>query len=127
LAETRTTGEPEEPLKELGRRLDAARRAQQAGVRPGKQQAVPSFGSGLALAWRVGIELVAAIAVGTGLGWAFDRWLGTAPWGMIVMFFLGVAAGMLNVWRAVTGQGMAVGYHRPPEQSAAKTDWDDED
>jgi ATP synthase protein I len=114
-------------LQELGRRLDAARLAQQAGGRPRKQQAVPSFGSGLALAWRVGVELVVAVVVGTALGWAFDRWLGTAPWGMIVMFFLGVAAGMLNVWRAVTGQGMAVGYHGSPQQSAAANDRDDED
>jgi ATP synthase protein I len=81
----------------------------------------------LALAWRIGVELVVAIVVGTGLGWAFDRWLGTAPWGMIVMFFLGTAAGMLNVWRAVTGQGMAVGYHHPPEEGAATNDRDDED
>ena len=114
-------------MQELGRRLDEARRAQR-GAREAQQKGVPpSFGSGFALAWRIGIELVVAIAVGTGLGWAVDRWLGTRPWGMIVLFFLGAAAGMLNVWRAVTGQGMAVGYRRQQETKPAKGDWDDED
>jgi ATP synthase protein I len=114
-------------LQELGRRLDEARRAQ--GGTPGRARtdAPPSLGSAFALAWRIGIELFVAIAVGTGLGWAIDRWLGTRPWAMIVLFFLGSAAGMLNVWRAVTGQGMAVGYRRPQEGAPAKSEWSDED
>ena len=65
---------------------------------------------GLGLGFRIGIELVVAVVVATGLGWAIDRWLGTRPWGMIVLFFLGVAAGMLNVYRAVTGISGPVGY-----------------
>ena len=79
----------------------------------------------LALAWRIGLELIVAILVATGLGWAFDRWLGTRPWGMIVMFFLGIAAGMVNVWRAVTGMGMAVGYGKA--SAAVKDEEEDED
>ncbi len=43
-----------------------------------------------------------------------DKWLGTRPWGMVVFFFLGVAAGMLNVYRAVAGMGGAVGFRPPP-------------
>ena len=114
-------------MKELGRRLDEARHAQGGARGPERKDGPPSFGSALAFAWRIGIELVVAIAVGTGLGWAIDRWFGTKPWGMIVMFFLGVAAGMMNVWRAVTGQGMAVGYRQQQKKAAAKDDWDDED
>jgi len=53
-----------------------------------------------------------------------DRWLGTRPWGMIVMFFLGTAAGMLNVWRALTDQGMAVGYRRQQQSTPAEDDED---
>jgi len=83
---------------------------------------------GLGLGLRIGIELVVAIVVATGLGWAIDRWFGTRPWGMIVLFFLGVAAGMLNVYRAVTGISGPVGY-RGGDQGAAgsKSRWDDED
>jgi len=31
------------------------------------------------------------------------------------LFFLGVAAGMLSVYRAITGQGAAVGFRRGAE------------
>ena len=65
---------------------------------------------GMALAGRVTTELVAGVVVGTFLGWAFDNWLGTAPTLMVVFFFLGSAAGMMNVWRAPTGRGMAAGF-----------------
>ena len=65
---------------------------------------------GMALAGRVTTELVAGVVVGTFLGWAFDNWLGTAPSLMVVFFFLGSAAGMMNVWRALTGRGMAAGF-----------------
>ena len=65
---------------------------------------------GIALAGRVTTELVAGVVVGTFIGWAFDNWLGTAPTLMVVFFFLGSAAGMMNVWRAITGRGMAAGF-----------------
>lgn len=61
---------------------------------------------GLAFALRIAVELVSALAVGMGIGWAVDRWFGTRPWGLVVFFFLGAAAGMLNVYRAVSGSGM---------------------
>ena len=65
---------------------------------------------GMALAGRVTTELVAGVVVGTFIGWAFDNWLGTTPALMMVFFFLGSAAGMMNVWRALTGRGMAAGF-----------------
>ena len=36
---------------------------------------------------------------------------------MVVFFFLGVAAGMLNVYRAVAGLGGAVGFRKPPARN----------
>ena len=65
---------------------------------------------GMALAGRVTTELVAGVIVGTFIGWALDNWLGTTPTLMVVFFFLGSAAGMMNVWRALTGRGMAAGF-----------------
>jgi ATP synthase protein I len=59
------------------------------------------FRKGLALAARVGVELVATTVVGTGLGYGLDRWLGTGPWLMIVGVFLGAAAGFLAIYRLV--------------------------
>ena len=55
------------------------------------------------------MELVAALVVGVAIGWGIDRWLGTRPWGLLVFFFLGAAAGILNVYRAVGGSGMMGG------------------
>jgi ATP synthase protein I len=68
------------------------------------------------MAMRIGVELVAAMVVAMGAGWLLDRWLGTKPWLMIVFFFLGSAAGIMNVYRAVNGLGLAAGYKRPDEE-----------
>ena len=62
---------------------------------------------GIGIAVRVGIELTATLAVGVGIGWFLDRWLGTGPWLMVVFFFLGAAAGVLNVYRAAKNMGLA--------------------
>ena len=66
--------------------------------------------AGLALAGRVATELVAGIAVGTFLGWLIDRWLETTPIFMLILFFLGAAGGLMNIWRLLTGRGMSAGY-----------------
>jgi ATP synthase protein I len=117
---------PPDPLPRLGEEIDKARaervrRQPAAGDRSVLHQ-------GLGLGFRIGIELVVAVVVATGLGWAIDRWFGTRPWGMIVLFFLGVAAGMLNVYRAVTGISGAVGYRRDDAAGTGlKNRRDDED
>ena len=51
-------------------------------------------------AFKLGTELVAAVTVGTIIGFILDNWFGTKPWLIIIFFFLGAAAGMLNVIRA---------------------------
>ena len=51
-------------------------------------------------AFKLGTELVAAVAVGTIIGFILDSWFDTKPWLIIIFFFLGSAAGMLNVIRA---------------------------
>ena len=50
-------------------------------------------------AFKLGTELVAAVAVGTIIGFILDSWFDTKPWLIIIFFFLGSAAGMLNVIR----------------------------
>ena len=50
-------------------------------------------------AFRLGTELVAAVAVGTIIGFILDSWFDTKPWLIIIFFFLGTAAGILNVIR----------------------------
>ena len=57
-------------------------------------------GSFMGNAFKLGTELVAAVAVGTIIGFILDSWFGTKPWLIITFFFLGAAAGILNVIRA---------------------------
>lgn len=76
------------------------------------------------VAFRIGTELLAAMVVGVGGGMLFDRWLGTAPWGLIIWFFLGAAAGVLNVYRAISGLGYATGYRRIELKDNAPRDGD---
>ena len=57
-------------------------------------------GSFMGNAFKLGTELVAAVAVGTIIGFILDSWFDTKPWLIIIFFFLGAAAGMLNVIRA---------------------------
>ena len=56
-------------------------------------------GSFMGSAFKLGTELVAAVAVGTIIGFILDNWFDTKPWLIIIFFFLGAAAGMLNVFR----------------------------
>ena len=55
-------------------------------------------GSFMGNAFKLGTELVAAVAVGTIIGFILDTWFDIKPW-LIIIFFLGAAAGMLNVIR----------------------------
>ena len=54
-------------------------------------------GSFMGNAFKLGTELVAAVVVGTIIGFILDTWFDTKPWLIIIFFFLGAAAGMLNV------------------------------
>ena len=47
----------------------------------------------------VGFSFVLAIVLGAWLGWLLDKWLGTTPWLFFLFFGLGLAAGVLNVYR----------------------------
>jgi ATP synthase protein I len=54
----------------------------------------------MARGFRLSSELIAGVAVGAVIGWGFDRLLSTSPWGLIVFFLLGFAAGVINVMRS---------------------------
>lgn len=56
--------------------------------------------TGYAQAMRLSSEFIAGVAVGAGVGWGFDQWLETSPWGLIVFLLLGFVAGVLNVLRS---------------------------
>ena len=56
-------------------------------------------GSFMGSAFKLGTELVAAVAVGTIIGFILDTLFDTKPWLIIIFFFLGTVAGILNVIR----------------------------
>ncbi len=92
-------------LKEFEERLARARGTSE--VRPQEQGSPSKMG----IAFRLVADLLAAVIVGGGIGWALDRVLGTSPILLIVMFLLGVAAGMRNLMR--TARQMNEGQNRP--------------
>jgi F0F1-type ATP synthase assembly protein I len=60
------------------------------------------FRKGLSIAARIGVELVAALVVGAGLGYLADWYFDTSPWLVVVGLFLGMSAGLLNIYRTAS-------------------------
>ena len=56
--------------------------------------------SSIGTAFKLSTELVAAVAVGTIIGFIFDKTFGTKPWFILIFFFVGVVAGITNVIRS---------------------------
>ena len=95
-------------LDSLAERLKRVRGGAKGSQHKDLEPGLPK--SAIGIAFRVGVELVAGVVVGAAIGYGLDQWLGTTPWMLIVFFFLGAAGGMMNVYRAATGQGLSVGY-----------------
>jgi len=56
--------------------------------------------SSIGAAFKLSTELVSAVAVGTIFGFILDKTFGTKPWLIIIFFFIGVIAGIINVVRS---------------------------
>ena len=48
----------------------------------------------------VGLEMGIAVAIGAGIGYLLDDWLGTTPWLLLVFLLFGVAAGFKGLYDA---------------------------
>lgn len=87
-------------LDKLSEALDAhddASKSQEAGgLTDG------SVGSAMSLGFRVLTEFVAAVVVGTLIGWQIDTWTGTAPIFLLLFLVLGTVAGFMTVYRIAT-------------------------
>ena len=53
--------------------------------------------SSIGTAFKLSTELVSAVAVGTIIGVILDNTFGTKPWLILIFFFVGVIAGIINV------------------------------
>ena len=83
-------------LKEISTRLKIAKK----NIEKIDQKKSGSNAASLGKALKISTELVAAVAVGTTIGFLLDSWFGTKPLLIICFFFAGVVAGILNVFRA---------------------------
>jgi|GEM_PF-258240 len=63
----------------------------------------------------LGLTLVFSTFIGFGLGWFLDRLLKTSPALTILLLLFGIAAGFVNVWRAIR-------IEREPDED----DWQDD-
>ncbi len=63
----------------------------------------------LAVAARIGAEMVATLAVACAIGWGLDRLFGTHPWCLVAAAPVGIAAGVRNLMRFATPGGSAKG------------------
>ena len=113
------TQKDNERLAEINQRLDKLQEQRDENDRPSRS-ALPEGTA--AIIGRVATELVAGIVVVSFVGWALDRWLDTSPLFLLVMFFMGAIAGMMNVWRVFTGRGLAAGYFGEHKNSSDKDD-----
>lgn len=110
--------DPEKPpsLDDIESRLRAARAREEKDS--GRERERKGRPAGMALGFRVGVELVAGVLVGTGIGWGLDSWLGSAPWLMVLFLLLGGAAGVMNVYRLMKGMDETVGLGAAQRRSS---------
>ena len=83
-------------LEDLKTRLKIAK----SKLQKDKTQNADKKGIFLGNAFKLGTELVAAVIVGTIIGFILDNWFGTKPLLILIFFFMGVAAGIVNVVRS---------------------------
>lgn len=82
-------------------RLHAAREKQGLEPKPARSRrpADDAEPTPLGIGVRVAVDMASALLVALAIGWGIDRLTGLHPWFLIGFVPLGVAAGILNVWR----------------------------
>ena len=83
-------------LNEISTRLEIAKKNIKKNQIKDKDTNAASLGKAL----KISTELVASVVVGSTIGFLLDNWFDTKPILTICFFFMGVAAGILNVFRS---------------------------
>jgi ATP synthase protein I len=89
---------PDARLESLDQRLDRMQQAE--AKRTGRAQ-------GDRTGWLVVNQLIGGPLGGGIVGWLLDRWLGTAPWLMLTLMFVGFAGGVFNIFRVSSNRAGA--------------------
>jgi len=83
-------------LKEISTRLKIAKKK----IKKIKKENGSSNAASLGKALKISTELVASVVVGSTIGFLLDNWFDTKPLLTICFFIVGVAAGILNVFKS---------------------------
>ena len=83
-------------LEKISTRLEIAKKK----IKNVQKDNIGSNAASLGKALKISTELVAAVVVGSTIGFILDNWFDTRPWLTISFFFMGVTAGILNVIRS---------------------------
>ena len=81
---------------ELSTRLKIAKKKANKNSFTNNEKNTSSLGKALKLS----TEMVAAVMVGSIMGFILDSWFDSKPWLTIIFFFVGAASGILNVIRS---------------------------
>ncbi|TNE38518.1 MAG: AtpZ/AtpI family protein [Alphaproteobacteria bacterium] len=84
--------------KEFRARLEKARQKQDEKSWESRDLEIERSGAA-GKAWRLSVEMVAALMFCSGLGWLLDRWFETKPWLMLVFVVIGGVVGIYNVFK----------------------------
>jgi len=83
-------------LKDIATRLEIAKK----NIKNNNKKIDGSNAASLGKALKISTELVASVVVGTTIGFLLDSWFDIKPLLTICFFFMGVAAGILNVFKS---------------------------
>ena len=83
-------------FSELSTRLKIAKKKANKNSFTNNKKNTSSLGAALKLS----TEMVAAVLVGSIIGFILDNWFDSKPWLTIIFFFIGSSAGILNVVRS---------------------------
>jgi len=83
-------------IKEISTRLEIAKKKIKKSDKKNEGSNAASLGKAL----KISTELIAAVVVGSLIGFLLDGWFDTKPVLIICFFFMGVGAGILNVFRS---------------------------
>ena len=83
-------------FKNISTRLEIAKK----NIKKDEEKNKGSNAASLGKALKISTELVAAVFVGSTIGFLLDNWFDTKPLLTICFFFMGVGAGILNVFKS---------------------------
>ena len=83
-------------LEKISTRLEIAKKK----IKNIQKDNIGSNAASLGKALKISTELVAAVVVGSTIGFILDNWFDTKPLLTICFFFMGAVAGILNVFKS---------------------------